>query len=238
MPKKVKTDDVAVATTLPMQIMMESEKRKLLAGYVKDNMVSGTDFYTLQIRGKESKPSLSKPGSEKVLSLFHWRAEFVKDTDTWEMLGSKPGILCYVCRLYTIKDNTLVGEGRGARDVTRENGDVNKTIKMAEKSAQIDAVLRTGGLSDLFTQDLEDMPQTASGVVVDARGAEDTQVVGGDAVDPVFEQRKLLKKILADRNVDVTSKEACEQYVAEITELALVPENYVAIIKKLEAYNI
>lgn len=33
----------------------------------------------------------------------------------------------------------------------------NKAIKMAQKSAFVDAVIRTTGMSDLFTQDLEDM---------------------------------------------------------------------------------
>src|SRR4030095_3163710 len=40
-------------------------------------------------------------------------------------------------------------------------GDVNKTLKMAQKSAQTDAVLRFAGLSEIFTQDLEDMPASA-----------------------------------------------------------------------------
>ena len=34
--------------------------------------------------------------------------------------------------------------------------DINKAIKMAQKSAQIDAVLRTGALSEAFTQDIND----------------------------------------------------------------------------------
>ena len=155
--KKGTTKEVAVIPNLESQVIEETSKRKILAGYVKDNMVSGTDFYTLKIGGRETKPSLSKPGSEKVLSLFHWRAEFTKDGETHEMLGNPVGVLCYICKLFTIKDNLLVGEGRGARDSKKDNGDINKAIKMAEKSAQIDAVLRTGGLSDLFTQDVEDM---------------------------------------------------------------------------------
>jgi hypothetical protein len=47
-----------------------------------------------------------------------------------------------------------VGEGRGAAVLVKNNNDPNKTLKMAQKSAFIDAVLRASGLSDFFTQDL------------------------------------------------------------------------------------
>ena len=39
----------------------------------------------------------------------------------------------------------------------KDKGDINKSLKMAEKSAHIDATLRIAGLSEIFTQDLEDM---------------------------------------------------------------------------------
>ena len=91
------------------------------------------------------------------MSLFHWRATFKKDIETWEMLGSVPGMICYVCHLIN-RHGEIMGEGRGARNTRSDNNDPNKTIKMAAKSAMIDAIMRTGALSDAFTQDLEDMP--------------------------------------------------------------------------------
>ena len=57
------------------------------------------------------------------------------------MLGSKDGLLCYTCTLMT-RQGEVIGEGRGARSVTQDGGDINKAIKMATKSAQVDAVLR------------------------------------------------------------------------------------------------
>ena len=51
----------------------------------------------------------------------------------------------------------IAAEGTGARRIAQDNGDINKSLKMAEKSAHIDATLRVAGLSELFTQDLEDM---------------------------------------------------------------------------------
>src|SRR5690606_16916369 len=50
-----------------------------------------------------------------------------------------------------------VAEGIGARSVQQDSGDLNKALKMAGKSAHIDATLRMAGLSEVFTQDLEDM---------------------------------------------------------------------------------
>ena len=52
----------------------------------------------------------------------------------------------------------VVGEGVGARFVEKQdNGDLNKALKMASKSAMIDATLRCAGISEIFTQDVEDM---------------------------------------------------------------------------------
>lgn len=50
-------------------------------------------------------------------------------------------------------------DGVGARSLEQDYGDLNKALKMAEKSAHIDATLRMAGLSEVFTQDLEDMPK-------------------------------------------------------------------------------
>lgn len=114
-------------------------------------MVEKIDYSVIQ-----GKKSLGKAGAEKIASIFNWAAEFVKDDETWEMLGKPAGMLCYICVLTDRKTGKFVGQGRGARDAKKES-DVNKAIKMATKSAHIDAVIRASGLSDIFTQDLEDM---------------------------------------------------------------------------------
>ena len=112
------------------------------------------DYHIIQ-----GKKSLAKGGAEKIASIFKWTSTFVKDVETYEMFGSTPGLIVYKCILK--KANKLVGEGRGASSLQKNAGDPNKTIKMAQKSAYIDAVIRTSGLSDIFTQDLEDMPPSA-----------------------------------------------------------------------------
>ena len=60
------------------------------------------------------------------------------------------------CELHT-GNGFVAAEGTGARRVDQDRGDINKSLKMAVKSAHIDATLRVAGLSELFTQDIEDM---------------------------------------------------------------------------------
>src|SRR5919202_4666922 len=63
--------DVVDPTTLELKIASWNQMRALLTAYISQNMQEGVDYYTLIIGGKESKPSLSKAGSEKFLSLFN-----------------------------------------------------------------------------------------------------------------------------------------------------------------------
>ena len=143
------------AQTLERSMQAYAAQRQVVTRYIKEQMTEGVDYYTLTIKGRVSKATLSKAGSEKFLSLFQLHAAFQQDEATWRMLGSKDGLLCYTCTLMT-RSGEVIGEGRGARSVSQDGGDINKAIKMATKSAQVDAVLRTGALSDVFTQDLDD----------------------------------------------------------------------------------
>lgn len=139
------------------QIMAtETERRALITGYIAKHMKEGVDYGTIKIGGRDSKPSLFKPGSEKFLSLFKLTATFKKDSETFEMAGSPNGLFCYVCEIKTSK-GVVVGEGRGVAALSEKSWTINSCVKIAQKRAQVDAVLRMGALSDFFTQDLEDM---------------------------------------------------------------------------------
>jgi hypothetical protein len=70
--------------------------------------------------------------------------------------GSDIKVIILKCELNT-PSGFIAAEGSGARRVDQDKGDINKSLKMAEKSAHIDATLRIVGLSEIFTQDLEDM---------------------------------------------------------------------------------
>lgn len=126
------------------------EKRAEFITKVKAIMVEGKDYHVIQ-----GKKSLAKGGAEKIGSIFGWTAVFEKDISVSESFREVPGLIAFVCKLS--KSGMVIGEGRGAALLGKNAGDPNKTIKMAQKSAYIDATLRASGLSDFFTQDLEDM---------------------------------------------------------------------------------
>jgi len=164
------TFQVLTVGDLRTRIQEETEQRKLITEFISKHMKEGIDYGKIKVRTKdgrevESKPSLFKPGSEKFCSLFHLRPVFVRDDETWEMAGKVPGLFAYKCQLIA-PNGAVVGEGRGAARLSEKAGwTENNAIKIAEKRAQIDAVLRTGGLSDFFTQDLEDMPEIIEGEI-------------------------------------------------------------------------
>lgn len=147
--------------TLRKQMQRDQDMRAVIEEYIKNNMIAGKDYGSIEVKkgtGIMSKPSLLKPGGEKFCGLFKIRPTFRKDFDTVEMLGNTPGIIAYICELVDTSGN-VIGEGRGTARTDPKNSsdfEINKQIKIAQKRAQIDAVLRTGGLSDFFTQDMED----------------------------------------------------------------------------------
>lgn len=138
----------------------ESKKRELMDKYIKTNLKEGTDYGKIMMKSRESKPTLFKPGAEKICSLLHLTPTFVIDDGLVRILGE--GVIPYVCNLVSNDTGFVVGEGRGACSLAEKGNVANTAIKIAQKRAQIDAVLRVSALSDIFTQDLEDMPQGES----------------------------------------------------------------------------
>jgi hypothetical protein len=164
---------------LEQQLATYAKSRQLLLDWLLTGLVPGIDYMLIHRkvgpRGQKTdcpqkgdatspgcktcggKATLCKPGSEKLCGLLQLRPRFRRDEESWEMLGSEVGLVALLCEL-TTPSGVVVSEGRGARHRDQDFGDVNKTLKMAQKSAQTDAVLRCAGLSEIFTQDLEDMP--------------------------------------------------------------------------------
>jgi len=124
-------------------------KRQYFIKQVLPLLKEGLDFFV--IKGKKS---LGKAGAEKLASIWSIKAKFEKDHESIEMLGATPGLVAYRCDLY--RDEVFQGQGRGSDALERNQNDANKTIKMAQKRAYVDAIIRSTGLSDIFTQDLED----------------------------------------------------------------------------------
>lgn len=109
------------------------------------------------------KPTLLKPGAEKILMLLgvtsmYELIERVQDYDK--------GFFAYTVKCILSKDGIIITEGLGhcnsrERKFMSQKVDpytiANTCLKMAKKRAQVDAVLTIASLSDVFTQDIEDM---------------------------------------------------------------------------------
>jgi len=112
------------------------------------------------------KPTLLKPGAEKILMLMGVTSGFdiIDSTRDFEK-----GFFQYQVKCTLSKNGALLTEGLGAANTKEKKYaydyispyDVDNTVlKMAKKRALVDATLLVGSLSDVFTQDLEDVDLT------------------------------------------------------------------------------
>lgn len=152
------------------------DNRAALMGWVRESLVEGTDFGKIHVVSKSkcqagkdcsnpehfSKPSLFKPGAEKICGMLGVTVSFptLRDYEQAALSGVDLKSIIIRCEILDASGR-VVADGVGARNLAQDYGDINKALKMAEKSAHIDATLRMAGLSEVFTQDLEDMkPET------------------------------------------------------------------------------
>lgn len=155
---------------------------------VQKTLTEGHDFG--EIPGT-SKPTLLKPGGEKICMLFGLNPEydFLQTTEDYDKEFFSYNVKCTL-----FKNNNPVAQGVGScnskekkyrfvnvdeiptsyvgfsEEITDKYGRikykinnpdicslVNTILKMAKKRAFVDAVLQVASLSEVFTQDLEDM---------------------------------------------------------------------------------
>lgn len=140
-------------------VLLEA-RLKAMIDVISRNLVKGQDYGSITIvdkngREHETKDTLFKPGSEKIMALFNWRAHFSVDEETRRQLAPDSQVFCYLCQLLS-KSGEVAGEGRGACSMDETRGNANNAIKRAQKRAQVDAVLRTSIMSYFFSADLED----------------------------------------------------------------------------------
>jgi hypothetical protein len=148
--------------------------RAVLMAWVHDALVEGIDYGRVHVvsrskchAGKDcrnpahfSKPSLFKPGAEKICGMLGLTVRYptLPDYEKAALTGAKLSQIIIRCEILE-PSGRVVADGVGARLLAQDYGDINKALKMAEKSAHIDATLRMAGLSEVFTQDIEDMMQ-------------------------------------------------------------------------------
>ena len=161
---------------LPVEIFNQAldrrgVNRKALLKWIERNLKPRIDYGQIHVVGKAgcqyakdgrqqacpnkyhwSKPSLWKPGAEKICGMLGIIPRF-PNIDEYEkavLRGEDIKTIILKCELHT-SSGFIAAEGTGARRVDQDKGDINKSLKMAEKSAHIDSTLRLVGLSEIFT---------------------------------------------------------------------------------------
>ncbi|KRK48170.1 hypothetical protein FC96_GL001906 [Secundilactobacillus kimchicus JCM 15530] len=162
-----------IMTVKPSQVTAQLKAIKEFQNLVQNQLIEGKDFGI--IPGTGAKPTLLKPGAEKILMLMGVQSEYAV-IDKVENYDPDNAYFDYTVKCTLLKDGKLITEGLGNGNTREkknqrnsfEDGvkvpdpnapfDVKNTVlKMAKKRAQVDATLTIGSLSDLFTQDIEDM---------------------------------------------------------------------------------
>lgn len=108
-----------------------------------------------------NKPTLLKAGAEKINMLMGLTSEFDILDSTRDF---ESGFFQYQVRCRLLKNGLPITNGLGSCN-TKERKYIkqdpysmdNTVLKMAKKRAFVDATLLVGSLSDIFTQDLEDI---------------------------------------------------------------------------------
>ena len=111
-----------------------------------------------------NKPSLLKPGAEKITMLLGLQTKFEIVSQQSDV---ENGFFRYQIKCTLLKNNEILTEGFGSAN-TKESKYIkqnpftidNTILKMAKKRALVDAVLLVASLSEIFTQDIEDIDIT------------------------------------------------------------------------------
>lgn len=138
----------------------------LINDFMKKYLNKDEDYGTIP---GTKKPTLYKPGAEKIYRLYGLVPKWVEKRATDDF--DKPFFSReYECQLVNLKHNIVVARGLGScnsyenryydSNNKRYKQDAyfvhNTIVKMAKKRATVDAVLSLPGVSVKFTQDMED----------------------------------------------------------------------------------
>ena len=125
---------------------------------------------------KTKKPSLYKSGAEKVAMGYRLLQHYTIESKI-EQVGKEPIfyylVRCDLCKIYNGTEYIWTSAFGSANTSEKRNGfnspydAANSTLKMAQKRALVAAALSISGLSDAFTQDMEneDFMQNAQNLI-------------------------------------------------------------------------
>lgn len=182
-----------------------AENRITFLTIVKSALKEGVDYCNLPVKGKKALPTLLKGGGEVVCQILGL-------TPRIAIAESNDKSLTICCELLD-ENQQVMSVGFGARSYALDasSGGLNKTTKMAVKSAYLDAVIRAGALSSLFTMDLDDSPENKP-------VAQESKPSGLITT----EQCKQIETLIEQHNVDKTR---CLNWISKFAQ----SKNYSAI---------
>ena len=226
--QKVQTSLSVIENVNLQQVSATMQKIAQFQAVIQKTLKKDHDYGA--IPGTGSKPTLLKPGAEKILMLMGLTSEYeviekVQDYDR--------GFFAFTVKCTLSKGDVKVTEGVGHAN-TRERRYTsgkqqdaytlaNTVLKMAKKRAQVDAVLTVASLSEIFTQDLEDLddgfsPSTQDGTISKAQAKRMFALAKGDA-DIV---RKVLDEYGYERS-DQVNKLKYDEICTKIEAMANEP---------------
>lgn len=189
---------------------------------VQNALVEGHDYGAAFYGSK--KPSLLKPGAEKILMLLGLASEY----EIMEKIQDyEEGFFSYTIRCILTKDGQVITEGLGHCNSKEKKyeGDKqdkymlgNTCLKMAKKRAQVDAALTVGSLSNIFTQDLEDMIQFNQSEKMDTMTMNEARNMKltfgkhkGKTLEEVYKEAPdYIQWLLGNERTEPAIKKACE----------------------------
>ncbi len=157
----VQENDLLPTMVMGIDAMKAMHNEKM--AFIKDVMVDGHDYG--KIPGCGDKPTLLKPGAEKLLQVYGLGSKMERVSET-SMEEVKRYEVCYKCSVFRKNTGMVVAECEGSvcseekvfwqKSPQRMK---NTMRKMAQKRAFVGAALFATGCSDVFTQDIEDMTE-------------------------------------------------------------------------------
>ena len=170
------SNELAIMASPDQQGAIEVRQQVNQIQYLMKQVLREGEHYGV-IPGTGNKPSLLQSGAEKIAYMFHLVPKYeinrtdhqgghreyevtctLTSRDTGEVMGYGVGICSTLESKYRYRSKWVNGSKQRI-----ENPDIadvyNTVMKMAKKRAFVDAVKSTTAASDIFTQDVEDMPR-------------------------------------------------------------------------------
>ncbi len=205
------TEPVAAVAAKGLTVEEATSFDKEMGRFIDTVLVAGVDYGVIP---HCSKPTLLKPGAEKIMNFLGLiaRTEICNRVEEY----ANDGFFCYTFKVSLIDYNGVIkGEGLGICNskepkYAKNSGFSiqNTVLKMAKKRALVDAILNVGCLSARFTQDMEDQNLEPD----QSNGKGPTSQPQQPRTDKPASQKQLayLQKLMADCG---TSAAALNRYV-------------------------